>query len=69
MNAKTSQDIHDMIQCFPLDATESPDLTASRILDILTALNERMDGIESELKRTASRSTDEFNGPTSGFAA
>lgn len=42
-----SQQIHDMIQCFPLDATESPELTASRILDILAAINDRMDAIES----------------------
>ena len=50
---KTSQEIHDMIQCFPLDATESPELTASRLLDILTAMNERMDAIERESTRCA----------------
>ena len=42
---KTSQEIHDMIQEFDLDA--SPELTTSRILDILDALNRRMDGIEA----------------------
>jgi len=41
---KTSQDIHDMIQTFDLGA--SPELTTSRILDILQAVNERMDAIE-----------------------
>lgn len=45
-----SQQIHDMIQGFPLDAAESPELTTSRLLDILQAMNERMDAIE----RTAS---------------
>lgn len=50
---KTSQEIHDMIQTFPLDATESPELTASRMLDILDAMNRRMDAIESAASRTA----------------
>jgi len=44
-----SQQIHDMIQCFPLDAVESPEITASRLLDILAAINERMDAIESAI--------------------
>ena len=44
----TSQEIHDMIQTFPLeDATHSPQFAASAILDILDALNRRMDGIEA----------------------
>jgi len=44
-----SQQIRDMIQCFPLDATESPEIIASRLLDILAAINERMDAIESAI--------------------
>lgn len=48
-----STEIHDMIQTFPLDATESPELTASRLLDILDAMNRRMDEIESGHQRTA----------------
>ena len=37
-----------MIQTFPLeDATHSPQFTTSKILDILDALNRRMDGIEA----------------------
>lgn len=38
------QQIHDMIQTFPLSG--SPELMASRILDILQTMNERMDHIE-----------------------
>lgn len=56
-----SQQIHDMIQCFPLDATESPELTASRLLDILAALNERMDAIESAIcQETDNQTTGEI---------
>jgi len=54
-----SQQIRDMIQCFPLDATESPEQTASRLLDILTAINERMDAIESAICQ-------ETDNPTTG---
>jgi hypothetical protein len=49
---KTSQEkIHDMIQTFNLGA--SPDLMASRILDILDAMNRRMDELEVSQKRTS----------------
>lgn len=44
MNAK-SQQIHDMIQTFPLG--ENHEAMASRLLDILQAVNERMDEIEA----------------------
>lgn len=47
-----STEIHDMIQTFPLDATESPELTASRILDILDAMNRRMDEMESAQRQS-----------------
>lgn len=43
MNELRNQ-IHDMIQTFPLDA--SPEMIASKLLDILQAMNERMDQIE-----------------------
>lgn len=46
-----SQQIHDMIQTF--DLAGHPELVASRILDILQAINERMDEIESRHQRTA----------------
>lgn len=49
-----SNEIHDMIQTFDLDATESPELTASRILDILNALNCRIDELEATLRATQS---------------
>jgi len=48
-----SKEIHDMIQTFRLDATESPEQTASRLLDILKAINDRMDEIESAARRTS----------------
>ena len=50
---RTSQDIEEMIGCFKLDATESPDQIASRLLDILLALNERMDCTDSKLTRVS----------------
>jgi Ca2+-binding EF-hand superfamily protein len=42
---KTSQEIHDMIQTFDLGA--SPELLASQLLDILDAINRRMDDMEA----------------------
>ena len=46
---KTQQEIHDMIQCFQLSA-DAPAGMASRILDILAAMNERLNGIECDAK-------------------
>jgi len=48
---KTSAEIHDMIQTFDLGA--SPELMASRILDILDAMNRRIDEVESSHRQTA----------------
>jgi hypothetical protein len=48
---KTSTEIHDMIQTFDLHG--HPELITSRLLDILQAMNERMDGIESGQRKTA----------------
>lgn len=45
-----SQEIHDMINGFPLE--DSPELTTSRLLDILTALNNRMDSLEKSINCT-----------------
>lgn len=49
-----SSEIHDMIQTFNLGA--SPELMASRILDILTAMNRRMDDLEADATRERLRS-------------
>lgn len=57
-----SQDIHDMIQLFDLGA--SPELMASRVLDILTAVNQRMDEIEAGQRRTAEVASCLANGVT-----
>jgi len=46
-----SQEIHDMIRTFELAG--HPERMASRILDILDAMNRRMDEIEAGHKRTA----------------
>jgi hypothetical protein len=46
-----STEIHDMIQTFNLAG--HPELVTSRLLDILQAMNERMDEIEASLDRTA----------------
>ncbi len=46
---KTSQEIHDMIEGFPLNVGESQDNAINRILDILQAMNERMDALEARL--------------------
>lgn len=46
---KTSKEIHDMIQ---LCSVESTVRTISQMLDILAALNERMDAMESKNKQT-----------------
>ncbi len=45
---KTSQEIHDMIQNFSTETTDWP----SQILDILEAMNERMNYLESRLDAT-----------------
>lgn len=47
---KTSQEIRDMIQLCSVEATAR---TISQILDILTALNERMDAMELEERVSA----------------
>ncbi len=44
--SEASQNIHDMIQGFPLDQSPTT-LTTSRLLDILQAINERLDKIET----------------------
>lgn len=41
-----STHIDEMIQGFQLDAVESPEITTSRILHILDAINQRIDYIE-----------------------
>jgi hypothetical protein len=46
-----SQAIHDMIQTF--DMAGHPELVTSGLLDILDAMNRRMDEIEMGHKRTA----------------
>lgn len=46
-----SSEIHDMIQTFDLGA--NTELANSKLLDILDAMNRRMDEIESGLQRTA----------------
>lgn len=48
---KSGDQIHDMIQRF--DLAGHPELVTSRILDILQALNERMDAIEQSSARAA----------------
>ena len=45
---KTSQEIHDMIQQFQIGG--SHERVTSELLDVLTALNERMDEIERDAK-------------------
>lgn len=45
---KTSREIHDMIQLCSVEATAR---TISQMLDILTALNERMDAMENITKQ------------------
>ena len=49
--SEKSIEIHDMIQGFDLGA--SPELMASRLLDIVTAVNERIDEIARSLNQTA----------------
>ncbi len=51
MTSPTSREIHDMIQTFTLAG--HPELMVSKILDILDAMNRRMDAIELGVARTA----------------
>ncbi len=54
---KTSQEINDMIRHFELDAKESPERTASRILYILKVMNERMEAIEATANKAANEAS------------
>jgi hypothetical protein len=46
----TSEEIHDMIQRFPLGEVniQAPEDTVGMLLDILTAINNRIDHIENK---------------------
>ena len=55
-----SRQIHDMIQTFDMGA--SPEMIASRLLDILQCVNERMDAIENTASHAANTASCLANG-------
>lgn len=60
MSSLKSREIHDLIQCF--DMGQSTEMVASRMLDILTKVNERMDEIEQTAQTAANTASCLANG-------